>query len=462
MGYCRQFYPDTEYLLRDSGAEQIDLESQVRTVREINPEIVAMGARSFVYPASVRLAGAIKDELPDVRIVLGGQHVTLMPDTDEYPSCFDSVVRGEGESGFRQLMDLYTRDESWPKVINSQMLVSLDHPIAWDIVNHEKCYVRPMSPFYTDAMGSVVWSRGCPYRCFFCSGPRLWEGSRPAVRYRSVESICNELEYLVREKGLKRIFVHDDTLNANPSKLAEICEEIVRRNLKVFWASSGMRANRGLTPRKLFPLLYKAGCRMISYGIESGDPLVLEKLNRRVTHEETERALRLTKEYKMKTGGGFTIGHIWLESDGTVQGETEEQLAKTVNYIKNLVTGRLLWSVTVSVIDPVPGSQLWEVAKTNGLLLTEDYEELLTSDRVSLSFRHPVLSTDTVDKYYLRAYRAAVFDLNHALYMLSEIRNLPDLYGLLRVGAFMVRARLFSPLKSQYMARIRATGCHLC
>jgi anaerobic magnesium-protoporphyrin IX monomethyl ester cyclase len=276
-GYCRRAFPKTRFMLRDFGAEKIPLKEQIQEIRKIDPQIIGLAARTFIFPATVRLAKAIKEALPGVRIIFGGHHPTLMPETEAYPDCFDTVVRGEGEQSFLELLRLFEADRPWPKMITSPYPEVIDHDYAWDIIAKPEAYSRSYSPFYPQAMGSVLWSRGCPFNCNFCSGPALWAGSRPRVRYRTPESICDELEFLQERYGIKRCFVHDDTLNTDLDSLKAILEEIIRRKVKMRWAAAGMRANENLTPEWLFPLLHKAGCRMISYGIESGSPRSLRR-----------------------------------------------------------------------------------------------------------------------------------------------------------------------------------------
>ena len=388
-GYARPFFPEAAFHLRDFGAERIPLADQIRIIRQIDPDIIGMAARSFIYPATVLLAEAIKKALPTVKIIFGGHHPTLMGDQAVYPDCFDTVVRYEGEQAFVDLMRRFEAGLPWPRVHSTGYLHALSHHYAWDIIAHPEAYARFFSPFNTDPLGSVVWSRGCPFDCLFCSGPALWKGSRPRVRYRTPESVVHELGELYHRFGVRRFFVHDDTLNAHLDQLTPILQAIIASGLKMTWGVAGMRANEAMTPEALFPLLHKAGCRYVCYGIESGDAEVLKKLHRRVTFAETERALALAKRYGMRTAGGFTLGHLWREEDGTLGGEREEHLEKTISYMKRLIDRGLLWSFQLSVIDPVPGSELWEIARQNGLLEDQDWEALLPYDRVRLNFNHP-------------------------------------------------------------------------
>lgn len=442
-GYACQFFPDVKFMLRDFGAERISFDEQIRIVKEINPDIIGMASRSFIYPATIRLAKAIKEQLPNTKIILGGHHPTLMPESTDYPDYFDVVIRYEGEQAFVDLMRKYENGEDWPRMYSAPYLEDLSHDYAWDVIRHPEAYARFYSPFNTDPLGSVVWSRGCPFNCFFCSGPALWKGSKPRVRYRSPQSVVHEMESLY-SLGVRRFFVHDDTLNASLEKLVPILEAITKRNLKMTWGAAGMRANKSMTPESLFPLLKKAGCRYVSFGIESGDPAVIEKLNRRVTFEEIERALELARKNGLRTCGGFTLGHIWMEKDGSLGGEREENLKKTIDYMKQLLAKKLLWSIQLSVIDPVPGSELWNVAERFKLLKVDDWESLLTFDRMKLNFIHPYLSPEVIDAYYKKAYRLVGMNPKHALFLLSTVRSFRDLYGLMRTGLFVWKSRLFS------------------
>lgn len=459
-GYCRRIYPDVQYIFRDFMAERIPLDQQLRAIAEIAPQIIGLAGRSFAYPACERLAMAIRRAFPDIRIVLGGHHVTLMGDAAQYPDCFDTVVLREGEQAMSRLMQDYIDDKPWPARLKVPFMAeeTLDWEYAWDIVSQPQHYAQAISPFQPDSMGSTVWSRGCPFTCVFCSAPALWEGSHPAVRYRTPASICDELEYMVKVLGMKRIFIHDDVLNMHTGKLIDICEEIIRRRIKITWGATGMRADEKLTPEYLFPVLRRAGCRMISFGIESGDPDILVKIGRKVTHAEIERALALTRKYGILTGGSFTLGHIWETSDGSMDGEREESLEKTLAYLKRLISKNLLWSVIIAVIDPVPGSRLWDIAKRNKILRTENLEKLLAYDRVRLNFDHPHLSAEVIEDYYLRCYRTVATDIRHAVHMFLSARSLSEVAGLLRAATWVLRSRMFSGLRSGFLAKSASRG----
>lgn len=441
-GYLLRQRPDMDIRIRDFGAENLSLDAQVRAVREVAPDILATSARSFLFPGAVRLAQAVKEAMPAVRIVAGGQHITLSGPGESYPDCFDTVVFGEGELAMERLCAMHERGEDWPRTMQGGFLERLEHVPAWHLLESADCYRRAYTPLYTDSIGSVVWSRGCPFNCFFCAGPGMWTGSKPRVRYRTPYSVAQELSDLVSLFGVRRLFVHDDTLNASLSAVRPILEEIVRRDLPLQWGAAGLRANESLTPPWLFDLLWKAGCRYVSFGVESGDPEVLKKINRKVTLEEVERALALARERGFKTCAGFTIGHVWVEPDGTLDGEREHHLARTVDYMRSLLNRGLLWSIQMSVVTPIPGAPLYDCVKDRGLLRYDDLQELGNDDRLRLLFDHPHLTEEMVDRHYKAAYRAVSVSPRHVLRLLRGVRDLGDLLGLVRTGLFVVRQRL--------------------
>ena len=106
-----------------------------------------------------------------------------------------------------------------------------------------------------------------------------------------------------------------------------------------------------------------------------------------------------------------------------------------------------------SVIDPVPGSELWRAAERFHLLSSNSWEDLLLYDRVRLNFRHPFLTGEQVDAYYRRAYSIISLDPMHMLYLLSTVRTPRDLFGLVRTGLYVLNNRLLQPSANERPTR---------
>jgi len=442
-GYLRNFYPDIKMKIQDFGAEKTTKDNQLQAIAIYKPDIIALSARSFIFNAAVALANEIKKTFPAIKIVFGGQHATLLKNQETYPSAFDCVVFGEGEQALHKLVQQYIIGIPWPRTLQTGYLKQLSHDYAWDILSSKNFYTRAYVPFYTDPIGSVVWSRGCPFNCFFCSNPAIWEGSKPRVRYRTPDSIANELEFLAKKYKVKRLFVHDNTLNANLKQLEKICSELVARKITIKWAASGLRTEKKLTPEFLFPMLYEAGCRYVSFGIESGNPDVLKKIGRPGNLVDIERALALAKKAGLKTSAGFTIGHLWKNEDGSIGGESEDQIKDTIDYIKKLLDKKLLWTYRPYIVTPNRGSRLYEMVISKGMLSCDDSERLDRFYKSKPVFSHPELDGETIMKYFHQAYALMSFSPRHIIRLLSGIRSIADLLGLLRSGWFTIKNQLF-------------------
>jgi anaerobic magnesium-protoporphyrin IX monomethyl ester cyclase len=158
---------------------------------------------------------------------------------------------------------------------------------------------------------SVMTSRGCPYRCTFCSQsimPIKW-------RARSPESVLAEWEHLVHDMGAQEIGVLDDSANIQVDRLEKMADLFIERGVNhVPWIFvNGIRAN--LATVDLLSKLKKAGLKRTAFGVESGDPDVLLSIDKKIDHDTIRQAFRNAKDVGLETIGFFIIG---------LPGETEE------------------------------------------------------------------------------------------------------------------------------------------
>ena len=134
--------------------------------------------------------------------------------------------------------------------------------------------------------------------------------------------------------GIKELFIGDDELNTNPKWLLSICNEIIKRKVKIAWKGQ-MRVNEFLTPKKLFPALYKAGCWHIAWGIESGVDQVLVGINKKITVNQIKRALTLSKKFGIKNMGLFMVGNIWKDKNGVIGfGNVQYPEMKKISHVR--------------------------------------------------------------------------------------------------------------------------------
>lgn len=310
------------------------------------------------------LAQAIKEQAKDITIIVGGPHITAVPERsmELFPQ-FDVGVIGEGEVTLMELLKALQDDSDLRSVQGlvlrhsgtvgrtptRQYIRNLDQlPIpAWDLLPDLATHYRP-SPLTIRRLpaGALVTSRGCPYDCIFCDRSlwgRVWRGFSP-------EYVVRLLEILNLDYGLKDINITDDHFTVNKKRLRRICELLIKKRLDLVWSTVG-RADAA-DPESL-RLMREAGCWQIAYGIETGSPEILAFLRKGETLDLLEGGVRLTKEAGITVKGLFMIGCPM---------ETRDTIRQTMEFIQKLE----LDYVSMAAFTPLPNTEIYEVARQYG------------------------------------------------------------------------------------------------
>lgn len=352
------------------------------------PHVVGISTMTFNYKNGVRLAQEVKKFLPRSTVVFGGVHATLNPEIVKDPGV-DFAVLGEGEktfldlisqveagaSDFRSIPGLSYKSNGNVFVtqkrgrLTSDELTTLPFPDREDLaMTRYKRFSLSYPAPSKQRHASMNFGRGCNYACTFCTSPREWQGGWIG---RSPENAVDEIEYLIEKYETNFLFFRDEDILLNKEKLRELCEEILRRGIKISWYCharvsdiNGCEISNG---RELLSLMKKAGCFEIVYGIETGDPDTLSKINKGTTLSQTEMAVKLTQGAGIMTGCLFMIGFPW---------ETKETLLHTLNFARSLKYDR----IRVAFATPFRGTIFYEQAKAD--LLTEDSDKFTGNEVV--------------------------------------------------------------------------------
>ncbi len=180
--------------------------------------------------------------------------------------------------------------------------------------------IYPINIFKRVKWGHMMASRGCPHKCVYCA-IRVSYGN--TYRKRSVSNLIKEMEYLL-SKGVNAINFVDDNFITDSRRVTDLCEEIIRKNLKFKWLC---QTRPGSINYKLAKLMKKAGCSTVCVGVESGDNRILGLLNRRVSVKmisETFAAL--------KKAGIWSVAYILIGNPT----ETDLEIHKTYRLLKKL------------------------------------------------------------------------------------------------------------------------------
>ncbi len=317
-------YPEHKYFFLDCVAEKISYPVLKEKLGEIMPDIVGVTSFTVSLMDVVKAAETVRIVNPKAHLCLGGHHPTAFP----YEACqlpqFDSVIVGEGEYAFSELVGclsnnadftkiqgLYTKDTIENFVGNQirdrRFLNHVIVPPAYvehvdDIPPPNRKYIQHIH--YNSIVGlkgklaTLISTRGCPYKCTFCDVPYK------AYRQRNIELVMDEIEECLA-LGYEEFHFFDDLFNITHQKIIDFCDALERRNLNIVWDFRG-RVN-GVTYESL-ARAKKVGLRMISFGVETGSDIGLKTLKKGSNIAQVEKAFLWCRELGIETVANYMIG----------------------------------------------------------------------------------------------------------------------------------------------------------
>jgi len=360
-----------------------------QAIRQEQPDIVGATALTPFFYDAVQVADIAKGIDPEIITVLGGPHVTYLPeDTLNENSAVDIVARGEGE---RTLVDLVRcledgKELSQVKGIgfrsNGEVILTEPQPLV-DVnkLPLPAYHLLPMEKYYFVVLGrfaTVIASRGCPHQCTFCSEWRFWGGR---WRQRDPKKVGDELEVLVRKYNMESIWFGDDCFNVSAELIQGICDEIKTRHLDFSWFYQG-RADLLVEHRDLLPLMRETGNRMVQIGIEASTERELEELNKKQSLDKVAEAIELLRKYDIVAQGLIIVG---------TRSDSADSIIHKVRYMQNLDVDFPIFTM----FTPFPGSDVYQEARTNNWLETRDYS--------LFDMSNAIMSTDHLTREQLMA-----------------------------------------------------------
>jgi len=391
-------------------------------VRRYQPDIVGITANTPQVKQAWRTAQAIKN-IEDIPIVIGGPHPSVLPfESAERPE-IDMVARGEGEEIWLEVCDAVEKglavnpDFSARNLLDPQahhlshilgitfktsdgeMHHQPDHPpiadldtLPWPAYHFFKMERYTNLQPATDAIDgarsfSILTSRGCPYRCTFCSQsimPQKW-------RARTAENVLAEWRHLVEDLGAQEIGVLDDSANIKVDRLLELSDMLIENKLNhVPWIFvNGIRAN--LASKEFLAKMKSAGLKRTAFGVESGDPDILLSIDKKIDHDTIRRAFKNAKEAGLETIGFFIIG---------LPGETEETMERTIQFAIEIDP----MIANFSMLTPYPGTTVYEIARRQGRILVEDWEDYVFFEGRA-RYEMGDMTAELIERKWREAYR---------------------------------------------------------
>lgn len=339
------------------------------------PEVIGIKVFTKDIGAAKKTISLIREAFPNGIIVIGGPHPSSVDPQElmeDFAYC-DFAIKGEAEISLLSLLSAVARSGKNDNRGYIMQEIAVKIPgIVWR--NKERVFSNPIAFIHdldridfpcwemldpnnydVDMLGStikggntapIMTTRGCPGMCSFCTAFNV---NGRIIRTRSPENVLKEILLLHSKYNVKKFMFQDNCFTSIKENLMRLCELILKEKMEIEWDCNSYERLDNLTDETL-SLMYKAGCRRIHMGIESGSPDTRKVMNKSGTLEEITEKVRLIQKSGIKVGAWFMIGF---------PGETREEMKKTIRYAFSL--GAEL--VTFKICFPLPGTQVYSYIK---------------------------------------------------------------------------------------------------
>lgn len=400
----------------------------VALVRKTLPDYVVLDSTTPSIFSDIDCARICREN-SNARIIMTGPHASALPEETLLAShgmvdvvCIgeydytvrDVILAGNDLTGVNGIcfLDGGTARRTEPRPLIRD-LDSLPFP-AWSHLDLMKYFDGGKLYPYID----IFSGRGCPHSCLFCLWPQVMHGRK--IRLRSPENVVDEME---RDIALcpqvvrtGEFFFEDDTFTAVKSNAIAICEEILRRKLKITFS---VNARTDTADMELFRMLKRAGCRELLVGFESGNQRLLDRMKKRETIEDARRFMELAGKNRIDVHGCFVFG---------LPGETMETIEETIRFALDLG----LHTVQFSGAVPFPGTEYFDYCRREGLLRTQEWDRWLDDGEQAAVVDYPGLDKRLISEAVDRGLKAFYFRPSYMVDFLLHTRSAADLYRKLR------------------------------
>ena len=355
----------------DASLYDLSIEETVEQALRNDPHVVGITCTTPLYHQAVSIVSRIKELSPQTVVVMGGPHVSALPQATLKTSQTDFVCIGEGEESMPAIINCVTNDGDPGGIVgiafnwsdyqgmtmerrNKIKQVRATHALPVDL-NRIPIPARELfeHQLYCDysrgkegPQTGAMFSRGCPGKCAFCGA------ADTIVRWRDVENVLDELEIIERKLGIKNLFVMDDTYTVQRKRVLAISNGIVERGIKL---DISVQLRLDQIDQEVCDAMYASGVRYVHPGIESGNEMIIKAIGKglRESKENMRRKIRLLQKYDWVVRCSFVFG---------MPGETEDQILETIEFAAELGADENAFSLLV----PYPDSPLWTYAKAQG------------------------------------------------------------------------------------------------
>ena len=363
-----------EAFIVDGTIDELSVEDTVKEILSQKPDIIGLTSYSPFFHVQVELATALKIAAPDLPIMIGGAHTTIIKEK-ALLECFDYVFIGEAENTLPEFLSRLENGEDLNSLKGVIWRGADDKPVYEgpapatedfdslpipnrDLVDSKQYFLGTLQG--RDPFTLIQTTRGCPWKCIFCASEDL---NTTRILRRSPESVVAEIKGVVEKYDIRHFFIVDDVLTLYDEHILKICDLIEEENLKITWEGS-TRAN--LVNEEQVKRMAECGLIRLSFGLETVDTEMRKTMNKKVPLKYYVEANRILNKHGIEALNSVMIG---------LPGESE----KTVRtLLKFLSENRDIKQANLAIAVPYPGTEFHRIAshgEQDITLHTDDYSQ---------------------------------------------------------------------------------------
>lgn len=429
--YAKKIYGDRFNIeVLDTQVEKMDYEKIEDYLKKKRPHVVGISCMTFLLIDALKVARIAKKVDPETHVVFGGTHPTIYPYEIAGRPEADSIVFGEGEVTFSELLEAVSEKKSLSGIKgigyreNGRVVMNPPREFIKDLdtLPFPDRELLPYKKYYNllgkgkEIMTSLLTSRGCPFDCIFCT-----KKDGRVCRMRSPENAVGEIEECL-EKGITDFDIIDDTFTINKKRVMIIAEMIVQKGLRI---TMDLRARVDQVDQELLDKLAEAGCNRIRFGVESGNAEVLKKLKKGIDLQQVKPAFQMAKKAGLTTFAYFMVGS---------PGETEQDIKESIALAKELNPDYAQFLITT----PFPATELYDSGREKGILKGDFWREFSVHPNSDFTAQWwtEYFSPEELEMWQKKAHMSFYC---RPKYILNQIRQVKSLRELVRKTRTAIR-----------------------
>jgi anaerobic magnesium-protoporphyrin IX monomethyl ester cyclase len=409
-------------------------ESELKAFLQENKDlkIVGVSSVSATFKTGLGILKLVKEMRPDVKTMIGGPHVTILPESTMREEYIDYGVLGEGDYTARELVDHIIKKKGRPedikgicfmrdgKVVQTERRPFIEN---LDELPFPAYHQLPMEKYRSYGVydngrrtASMITSRGCPFKCIYCCSSKLFGGRwRPMSAEKSIEHI----KRLYEEFGVRHIYFEDDEFTVSHDRVMKICDWMIDSKLDLTWECLTRVSH---VNDELLARMSEAGCKSILYGVETGYDEGLVLIKKGITLDQVKTAIKLTQKHGMLAKASFILGFPW---------ESKKEINKTIDFALKLDADYAFFGIQC----PFPTTDVYEQIKKEGLFVPDfsiDMYSAMPTVESLIRTRH--LTTEELVALMGHAYKRLYFRPRYLLKRLKGIRHFSELKRNVKAG----------------------------